>query len=270
MTCSTRLLTITLLASAAAALLVAGAACNGNQGPGGKVIEPAAPSGLDVAFAAFQSASSVPAARVPLVAEAPVVDGQLDAAYAKAEPLNFRFLNGADGKPKAATTVRVVSTADALFVFATCETPAVGDIVADVRDHDGSVWRDDCVELFIDPSNKRSLDDYMHIQVNSIGVTADAKGPKANQDASWEPALSVKTKALDNAWVMEMSIPFKELCGPEGRVNRVWAANFNRMAYLLTGDEDTAWSPTGVTDSHVPARFGALWLDAGNVENYAK
>ena len=50
-------------------------------------------------------------------------------------------------------------------------------------------------------------------------------------------------------------------------VRKAWAVNFNRMAYLLSGSEDTAWSPTGSGNSHLPSKFGVLLLDAGTIDN---
>ena len=82
--------------------------------------------------------------------------------------------------------------------------------------------------------------------------------------------MKVATKVGKKAWTVELIIPFKEMGVKAGKINRAWAVNFNRMAYLLEGTEDTAWSPTGGDDSHVPAKFGALWLDAGTVDNTKK
>ena len=67
-----------------------------------------------------------------------------------------------------------------------------------------------------------------------------------------------------------MAIPLKDLVKDPKKLNRVWAVNFNRMAYLIEGNEDTAWSPTGGPSSHVPGKFGCLWLDAGKVDNTKK
>ena len=218
------------------------------------------------AFEAFKKLQQVPAARVPVVA-APMVDGVMDDVYKKATPLKFQFLVGGDAEPTAATTVYVVSTAKELFIFYNCESPDMDALLADVRDHDGAIWQDDSIELFIDPTNKRQIDGYAHFAVNPLATTYEAKGAKGDADTSWDPKFRVKTKVGKKAWTMELAIPFAELVKDAAQVNRVWAVNFNRMAYLLEGNEDTAWSSTGGTDSHVPNKFGCLWLDAGTVDN---
>jgi hypothetical protein len=205
-----------------------------------------------------------------MVDKAPAVDGNLDDVYKAAKPLKFKFTGPNDANPTAATTAYAVSTADTLYLFFHCQTPDMAALVAEVRDHEGQVWEDDCVELFIDPANKRAADSYMHIMVNSLGTTAESTGTKNNPDFSWNPKLAVKTSKEKDAWNVELAIPFSELVGDVSKMNKVWAVNFNRMAMLIEGTEDTAWSPTLTSDSHVPDKFGCLWLQAGKVDNSKK
>jgi len=222
---------------------------------------------MDKAFEAFKKAQSVPAARVPMVAKAPEIDGVMDDIYKAATPLKFKFLVGGDDEPTAPTTVYVVSTDKELFIFYNCESPDMDMVTENVTEHDGAVWGDDSIEIFIDPDNKRDVSGYMHIGINILGTTYEAKGPKGDADATWDPKLRVKTKKGPKAWTMEVAIPFAELVKDPAQMNRIWAVNFNRMAYLVADTEDTAWSQTGTTDSHVPSQFGCLWLDAGKVDN---
>ncbi len=225
----------------------------------------------DKAFQAFAKKLSVPVVKVPVVAKAPKIDGVLDAVYKKkATPLKYKFLAGGSAKPTAATTVYVLSTKAELIIFFECKSPDMDALLADVRDHDGQVWNDDSVEIFIDPTNKRQVDGYVHIAINAVGTTAESKGPAGAQDSSWNPKLRLKTKVGKKAWTVEVAIGFKDLVPDPKKINRAWAANFNRMAYLIEGNEDTAWSPTGGTSSHVPGRFGCLWMEAGTVDNTKK
>jgi len=225
----------------------------------------------DPAFEAFKKKAKVPVVKVPLVPKAPKIDGVLDKkVYAKCEPMKFRFITGGSAKPTAATTAYAVTTKKELCLFFKCESPDMDALLKDVREHDGQVWNDDCIELFIDPTNKRQLDGYMHIIVNALGTTSEAKGPGGAEDYSWNPKLTVKTKVGKKDWTVEMSIPLAELVKDVKKINRAWAVNLNRMAYLIEGNEDTAWSPTGQSSSHVPSRFGILWLEAGKVDNTKK
>ncbi len=234
--------------------------------PTPKAIAKPAPAAKD-AMEKLASALGVPAVQVPKLAEAPTIDGIRDAAYDKATPITLKFITGGYGQPSAKTTAWVVSTDKELIFFVKCESPAMDDLLADVREHDGQVWNDDCIELFIDPTNKRAEDGYMHVMVNSLGTTADAKGPAGSEDFSWEPKLRVKTKVGDKAWTVELAIPFADMVSDPAKINKAWAVNVNRMAYLLEGTEDTAWSPTESDSSHVPDMFGLMWLEAGTVDN---
>lgn len=267
-------LAVVMLAGAAAALVGMGcgekesarATTQAEPAKTGPKVEPRPSPEMTAAFEAFKKAQNVPVARVPVVS-APQVDGVLDAVYKKATPLKFKFLAGGEAEPTGATTVYAVCTAKELFLFYNCESPDMDALWAEVRDHDGAVWGDDSVELFIDPTNKRQIDGYVHFAVNALGTTYEAKGPKGDADASWDPKLRVKTKVGKKAWTVELAIPFAELVKDPAKLTRVWAINFNRMARLLEADEDTAWSPTGSGDSHVPTKFGVIWLDAGKVDN---
>ena len=220
-----------------------------------------------VAFEAFAKTATVPAMFVPLVSAAPTVDGTMDAAYAKCKPGTFKFLAGGDTKPTAATTVWAVSTKTDLYVFFKCESPDMDSLLKDVREHDGSVWNDDSVEIFIDPTDKREIDGYSHIAANAIGTTAESRGAAGAEDYSWDPKVKVKNVIGKKDWTVEIAIPFADLVKDTAKINKIWAANFNRMAFLIDGNEDTAWSPTGGTSSHVPDKFGALWIEAGSVDN---
>jgi len=220
---------------------------------------------LDESFAFFKKLQQGSALRVPKLDEAPTIDGKLDEAYKKATPLTFRFLDARPAKPTAPTTAYVVSTDTELFVFFQCDSPDMSALRATVKQHDGDVWNDDSVELFLDPHNKRRMGTYMHIIINPLGTTAEIRSPKSNADESWNPALRVKTMVGKTGWTVEVALPFADFIGKAQSVERVWAANFNRMARLPGENEDTAWCPTGGEDSHKPGYFGLLWLDAGKV-----
>ncbi|KKM60848.1 hypothetical protein LCGC14_1537660 [marine sediment metagenome] len=226
---------------------------------------------LDESFAVFTRLHKVSILRVPKVARAPAIDGRLDEAYKKAKPLTLRFLDARTDKPTAPTTVHVVSTDAELFVFYQCTSPNADALRATITKHDGDVWQDESIEMFLDPGNLRRMETYLHVVVNPLGTTMEAKSPKSNAETGWNPKLRVKTVVGKRGWIMEMALPLADLTGTPGRTPRVWAANFNRMARLPDSDEDTAWCPTGGEDSHVPAYFGLLWLEAGNVyTDYAR
>ncbi len=220
---------------------------------------------LEESFAFFKKLQRVATARVPRAPEAPKLDGVLDEAYKRAPPLKLRFLDGRAGGPAAPTTVHLLSTDKELFVFYDCRSPDMGALRATVTQRDGQVWGDDSVEMFLDVANARRANSYVHIILNPLGTVADSDRALGDAGAKWNAKLRVKARVGKKGWSVEVAVPFADLYKDSRSINRVWAANFNRMARLPKGGEDTAWCPTGGTDSHQPAYFGLLWLDAGNV-----
>ncbi len=230
-----------------------------------------APVPLERSFEIFTKLCPGAALRVPSVSNAPVVDGVLDDVYKAATPVKLVFLDGNPGRARLPTEVRVVSTEKDLFVFYRCSITNKSAIKAEGKTHDGTIWEDDSVDIFLNPVpwDWLEVNAYYQITINSLGTTAESRyGPETGGrgDPSWNPKLVVATKIEDKEWTVEVAIPFADLCGSNNPVPRVWAANFNRMARLEEDDsEDTAWSPSGSTSSHAPDTFGRLWLDGGTV-----
>lgn len=214
-------------------------------------------------FEAFCKTAELPAVWVPLV-DAPVVDGVMDDVYKQATPLTFVLLDGSTDKVEATTLTYVVSTGTTLNVFIECKTSDVTGIQAFAEDRDAGIWSDDYVEIFLNPTNDRSAA-YLQFGINPISTVADTKHSDGAEDPEWDGDIAVKAVIGKTAWTVELSIPFSELGAAEGKVNKVWIANFGRMDQI-TG-EDMAWCATGGTASFIPEKFGYLWLEAGDVDN---
>ncbi|HPA19276.1 MAG TPA: DUF6067 family protein [Verrucomicrobiae bacterium] len=114
--------------------------------------------------------------------------------------------------------------------------------------HDGDVWLDDSVEVFLDPRHRHH--DYIHLCVNCNGILRDSRG----RDTAWESGARVVVAREETAWAVELEIPFERLdldldVGHAWGVNLVWN---NRV------DGETAtWSLGGF---HAPGRFGNVTL----------
>lgn len=154
-----------------------------------------------------------------------------------------------------------------LSVCVRCEKQELDKIVARKTKRDVDVWKDEVVELFIDPLNS-GLDLHFHIAINANGVTQDAKEKDV---LSWDPELQVRCgREPGKAWIMEVRIPFRELGIRVGEVNKVWSANIIRSARRHDKPkywEETSWAPTGLWKSHVPSMFGYLLMAAGTRDN---
>ena len=218
-------------------------------------------TGQAAQFADFRGGKDGPSYRAVLVDRAPVVDGEMDAAYRLAEPMEFVFINGAERKPEAPTTARMLCTEDALYVLFRCRYRDPGAARWSEKTHDGGVWHDNSVEVFLDPASS-GTERYYQVTVNPGGTTADSF---ARDHKSWNPKLQVAAKVRPGEWTAELAIPFGELRLTKGKINKIWRMNLTR--FNLAPAEDTSWCVLGDYSSHVPARFGHLWVDAGTVLN---
>jgi len=219
---------------------------------------------LEGSFKAFVKVSSYPAVLVPEVEDLPEIDGEMDALYRQATALKFRNLADPKKPLVAPTTAYVITARREMYIFFDCVSPNADALKAEVGERDGPVWNDEAVEIFLDPTGSRTAP-YLHVVINTLGVTYDARGRDRRWDRKWDPKLRVEVNRHAKGWKLEVALPFKELVDDPVWVNRTWAGNLTRLARLPEGNEESAWCPTGSGSSHVPLRFGTFWLAGGTV-----
>ncbi len=189
-----------------------------------------------------------PTGYAPRTDAAPKIDGGLeDPCWAKAPAMVLdRTL---DGNVKAAvrTEVRAVRDDTCLYVAFRCAEPSAEALRAQRRGHDGEIWSDDSVEMFIGSGSS-----YHHFGVNAVGSTYDGW----RKDRSWNSGLTAAAARGKDEWTAELAIPLAKLTDA-GKAER-WIANFNRNRHAGGSWQEFAWSPTLSGDSHAPARFGTL------------
>ena len=182
----------------------------------------------------------------------PQLDGQLDdAAWKQAAPLHLgRTLSGG-GAAAVATEVRLLRDGKALYLAVRAFEPMIGKLQASRRGHDGAVWSDDGVEIFIGTGGV-----YYHFGVNAVGSTYDARV----KDGAWNAGAGFKTAAGRGQaeWTLEIAIPLKPILRGGGKIPTNWIANFNRNRQVTGSLQEFSWSPTYSGDSHVPGRFGRM------------
>jgi len=187
----------------------------------------------------------------------PKVDGVLDDAIWKTvEPLSVAKLNFGDDVPSK-TRVFVAHDAENLYLAAECsDDPAtLKNLVADTADHDtDGIWRDDCIEFFIDPTGKR--ESYYQFIVNSKGVTWDVFHVQPGKwETGWEPKYEIKTAVGETSWNVEMAVPLAAFDRTKEHA-ATWVFNASRTR--VKADEVTFWKATMEDGSHVPKNFGVL------------
>ncbi|MBN2311815.1 MAG: DUF4091 domain-containing protein [Candidatus Hydrogenedentes bacterium] len=137
-----------------------------------------------------------------------------------------------------------------LYIAFRCPREPGTGLKEDAVERDGDTWRDDSVEVFLDPWHRH--EDYYHFAVNSRGVLRDAHGT----DTTWNANVTARTARDESAWCVELAIPLSGLAleldaGTTWGINLAWN---NRAA-----NETATWALGGF---HNAARFGNVSLDA--------
>lgn len=199
--------------------------------------------------AARSARAPVPTGYAPLVEAAPRIDGRLDdACWAGAPAMKLaRTLDG-NGRAAQPAEARAVRHAGTLYVAFRCAEPDVDKIRAARRSHDGEIWSDDSVEMFLGVGGT-----YYHFGISAASATYDGKA----KNSSWNSGFKAAAEKGKGEWTAEVAIPLKSMIG-KGKAPPAWIANFTRNRHVTGGWQESAWSPTLSGDSHVPGRFGKL------------
>jgi hypothetical protein len=231
------------------------------------------------AVAAQSPQTPAPSAQAPIPryevkrAASPIaIDGKLDdAAWATASPaVTLQFLWESQTGAKQKTAARLLWDAQAFYVGFDAED---ADINARFLQRDDPTYRDDAVEIFINPDPKQEvvyygfemnargvLYDYLNYNSRTLFKRYDATG--VTIATSLRGTLNDRTDT-DNGWSLEAAIPwanFEELSRRPPVAGAVWKANFNRWDGVEPNRRMSIWSDPQNTTSwpHVPSRFGEI------------
>ncbi len=146
---------------------------------------------------------------------------------------------------------------DHSFLYVSAEIPIASGtkLKAQRLAHDGPVWTDDAVEIFIDP--KLTQKDTYQFLVNSIGSIAELK----NQDMDWNGEWQAVASQSKNSWSVEIRIPFKtlELDSITDGSTIGFNIGFDRTS---PANLTLTWAPLSIGGFHQPDRFGHLMLSS--------
>lgn len=179
-------------------------------------------------------------------ATAPVIDGRLnDKCWSECIEISPFMLKHARMNPYEMTHAYACWDFKKIYIAFKCYennlNPDYGlthKVIArsKIRD-DKSLWKDDCVELFIRP-NVTSRN-YFHIIVNTINNIYDSS---LLQGVKWDSNAEVKVSKNKKFWVVEMSLPFSSFGKNTISEGTEWLVNFCREQKSFA--EDSCWSPT--------------------------
>jgi hypothetical protein len=159
----------------------------------------------------------MPMPSVPYVESAQIEVDASDAdpawASALALPGSFTVFQPSPGaNPTGATRVRVLATAQALYLFFECDDPEPDRIRAATGRRD-TRFDDDFVGLYLDPSGE-SQRAYLFL-VNPRGAQMDGIATAVGgEDTSWDGAWSSSARRTPTGWVAEMELPWRSVRHP--------------------------------------------------------
>jgi hypothetical protein len=176
--------------------------------------------------------------------------------------LNFGQIEISKDKTELAVVASLAYNNDELYILFKCREPETGNIRASridlEKDHDGPLWGDDCVELYLTTDLKKPQS-YWQVIVNTKGVVYDAYAEKpGSYDKKWTSQAKVKTRVIQQTdeiqgyWIAEIRLPFKPM-GIEIKPKTRWKINITRQR-KAKGSADYSWAPI-VGSFHQPDCF---------------
>jgi hypothetical protein len=209
---------------------------------------------------------------VPRAASAITVDGVASEpawAAAAASPELVTAEGSADPVGKAIARL----TWDDQFLYAFI-TVTDSDVWTEYKNHDDPLWKQDCVELFIDADGNRR--GYVELQVNPNNATFDswfATTRAQPGDVSWDSGMQTAVKLrgttapgdTDQGWDVEIAIPWQAVRGRDEamavrlppEIGDRWRMNVVRVD-VKTGDKNpsaSSWNRITSADFHALDRM---------------
>lgn len=186
--------------------------------------------------------------------EPPIIDGKLTENVWK-NPVTKFFAE--DGSPMPSEPVDFYFAWDEnnLYLAAKCIETKMEEMVANVREHDGAIYGEDCIGYFLQP--EISDGSVYQIYFNPLGTSFDQKisvdqGRATDVDREWNGTYEAKTSKGKDWWSIEVKIPFHELKA-KVEPGKTWAINFRRKQKRLNAS--TNWlSPI----TYDPCDYGIL------------
>lgn len=195
--------------------------------------------------------------------------------WAEAEPLVIASYLWLKNGYEPRVEVRLGYTSDSLYVSFRVDERRVRASFTRFQD---PVYKDSCVEFFIDPCPERSPG-YINFEANALGTMLAAIGRDRHDR---RPLTSAEVSGLEirpslaepvdgdigaNGWALDYRIPaglFERLCGIRLGPGSRAAANFYKCGDETECPHYGAWSPvkTPAPDFHRPDFFGTLEFEA--------
>lgn len=189
----------------------------------------------------------------------PVIDGEPTEPFWQ-NRVRFRNTVFLDSSKNLQETEFVVAYDDqALYFAARCVEPQPSQISKRFDKDDSSVWANDCLIIYLDP--KLEYKSYYQLIFNVQGTKWDGTGSSGGHaNAGGLNAKNVERRAVvkDDAWQIEIVIPFSDLKWSVPSPGQVWGLGFQRWRQI-GGALPTVWgNQRGTSHDGRPEDFGFL------------
>lgn len=157
-------------------------------------------------------------------APAPItLDGTLDPAeWAGAIEVSGFRVSGSPTLAPEQVTLRALYDKTSLYLGVRCLESQMAKVKAAVRTHDGPFWEDDAIEFFIDASHNHQ--NYWQFAATAGGARYENRDGDSAWNADWKLAVSRE----QDAWVVEVAVPFHELGLEPPAPGSLWGFNLCR------------------------------------------
>ncbi len=219
-----------------------------------------------IAFPVVPGRADPPPVIATKAAAAPTVDGNLDEAVWRDGPwyTDFTLLGEGRKLAEAQTRFKVAFDDIHLYFAVQCFEPSMDKLVARHTQRDSMIFRDDCVEIMVDPTGDRT--EYYHFIVNVIGTLYDAQNRQGGnvRTVEWDCNFRAATARGEESWTVEVAIPFVEL-GLTSRSRGDWALNVARERYAR---KELSSFAEGRGGFHQPTLYTAFKLPGADLDRY--
>lgn len=153
------------------------------------------------------------------------------------------FIKNDKVQVKDQTRVKALWDDQWLYLRIVCEESGDVTRMARFTERDSSVWSDDCIEIFLNDSDKGA---YWHLAVNSLGTLYDAYSPGGmNLDVSKNLDWKAHAQDQGKGWEVIVALPLSEISsGSESEVRlsikRSRSSN-QKLGYPNSGWPDAAY-----------------------------
>jgi hypothetical protein len=192
---------------------------------------------------------------VPALGHAPRLDGVLDeAAWATAARLGTWVQLGGARPPVAATLGWIGQFDGTLYLAFRAQEAQLDSLVSRYA----AAWRNDCVEVWFDPDNRRTS--FAHLVITADGRveasrTVQDAWAEGRRDDAWAPVVTCRTGREAGSWTAELAVPLADLGVRSERSVIAFDAARERQP---GGGENSVWTTGGFNQA---CYFGELELN---------